>query len=105
LSNFDRDESGWRRETNNATYTASRSVGAINRSDSNPTGHGQRVNADFLGELPLVEPGVPELTNDLIDLGLIATPPRALDVRYPSRSPNSEQIGNHVDHRTLKFDL
>ena len=64
------------------------------------------MDADLLGELPLVEPGVPELTNELIDLGLIATPARALDVIYPSPSPDSKQIGNHGVHRlsiTHKF--
>ncbi len=59
------------------------------------------MNADLLGELPLVEPRVPELTNELIDLGLIATPARALDVMHPSLSPGSKQIGNHGVHRTL----
>jgi hypothetical protein len=59
------------------------------------------VNANLLGELPLVEPGVPELTNELIDLGLVATPARALDVMHPSLSPGSKQIGNHGIHRTL----
>ncbi len=48
-----------------------------------------------------VEPGVPELTNELIDLGLVAAPARALDVMHPSPSPDSEQIGNHGVHRTL----
>jgi hypothetical protein len=59
------------------------------------------VDADLLGELPLVEPGVPELTNELIHLGFIAAPARALDVMHPSLSPDSEQIGNHGVHRTL----
>jgi hypothetical protein len=59
------------------------------------------VDADLLGELPLVEPRVPELTNELIDLGLVAAPARALDVMHPSLSPDSEQIGNHGVHRTL----
>ena len=54
-----------------------------------------------MGELPLVEPGVPELTNELIDLGLIATPARALDVMHPSPSPGLHRIGNHGVHRTL----
>jgi hypothetical protein len=58
-----------------------------------------------LGELPLVEPRVPELTNELIDLGLVAAPARALDVMHPSLSPDSEQIGNHGVHRTLTFVL
>ena len=101
MSDFDRDESGWRRGINNATCTASRLVGAIDRSGSDPTVHGQWVDADLLGKLPLVEPGVPELTNELIDLGLIATPARALDVMHPSLSPGSKQIGNHGVHRTL----
>jgi hypothetical protein len=102
---FDRDESGCRRGINNATCTASRWVGAIDRSGSDPTVHGQWVNANSLGELPLVEPGVPELTNELIDLGLIATPARALDVMHPSLSPGSKQIGNHGVHRTLTLNL
>ena len=59
------------------------------------------MDADLLGELPLVEPRVPELTNELIDLGLVAAPARALDVMHPSLSPDSEQIGNHGVHRTL----
>jgi hypothetical protein len=59
------------------------------------------VDADLLGELSLVEPGVPELTNELIDLGLVATPARALDVMHPSPSPGSKQFGNHGVHRTL----
>jgi hypothetical protein len=59
------------------------------------------VCADLLGKLPLVEPGVPELTDQLIDLGLVATPARALDVMHPSLSPGSKQIGNHGVHRTL----
>jgi hypothetical protein len=33
---------------------------------------------------------------------LIATPARALDVMHPSLSPDSEQIGNHGVHRTLR---
>ena len=49
----------------------------------------------------MVEPGVPELTNELIDLGLIATPARALDVMHPSLSPGLRRIGNHGVHRTL----
>jgi hypothetical protein len=61
------------------------------------------VDADLLGELPLVEPRVPELTNELIDLGLVAAPARALDVMHPSPSPGSKQIGNHGVHRTLTF--
>ena len=68
---------------------------------SDPTVHGQWVDADLLGELPLVEPRVPELTNELIDLGLVAAPARALDVMHPSLSPGSNQIGNHGVHRTL----
>ena len=59
------------------------------------------MDANLLGELPLVEPGVPELTNELIDLGLIATPARALDVMHPSLSPGLHRIGNHGVHRTL----
>ena len=101
MSDFDRDESGWRRGINNATCTASRWVGAINRRGSDPTVHAQWVDANLLGELPLVEPGVPELTNELIDLGLVATPARALDVMHPSLSLGSKQIGNHGVHRTL----
>ena len=101
MSDFDRDESGWRRGIAIATCAASRWVGAIDRRGSDPTVHGQRVDADLLGELPLVEPGVPELTNELIDLGLVATPARALDVMHPSLSPGSKQIGNHGVHRTL----
>ena len=101
LTYFDRDESGWRRGINNAASTASRWVGAIDRSGSDPTVHGQWVEANPLGELPLVEPGVPELTNELIDLGLIATPARALDVMHPSPSPGLHRIGNHGVHRTL----
>ena len=101
MSDFDRDESGCRRGINNATCTASRWVGAIDRSGSDPTVHGQWVDANLLGELPLVEPGVPELTNELIDLGLVAAPARALDVMHPSPSPGLHRIGNHVDHRTL----
>jgi hypothetical protein len=104
LSEFDRDESGWRRGINNATCTGSRWVGAINRSGSDPAVHGQWVDADLLGELSLVEPGVPELTNELIDLGLIATPARALDVMHPSPSPGSKQFGNHGVHRTLTLN-
>ena len=103
MSDFDRDESGWRRGINNAACTASRRVGAIDRSGSDPTVHGQRVDANLLGELPLVEPAVPELTNELIDLGLIATPARALDVMHPSLSPGLHRIGNHGVHRTLTF--
>ncbi len=101
MSDFHRAESGWRRGINPATCAASRWVGAIDRSGSDPTVHGQRVDADLLGELSLVEPGVPELTNELIDLGFIATPARALDVMHPSLSPGSKQIGNHGVHRTL----
>jgi len=101
LSDFDRDESGWRRGIAIATCAASRWVGAIDRRCSDPTVHGQWVDADLLGELPLVEPRVPELTNELIDLGLVAAPARALDVMHPSLSPDSEQIGNHGVHRTL----
>lgn len=63
------------------------------------------MDADLLGELPLVEPRVPELTNELIDLGLVAAPARALDVMHPSLSPDSEQIGNHGVHRTLTRDF
>ena len=63
------------------------------------------MDADLLSELPLVEPGVPELTNELIDLGLVATPARALDVMHPSLSPGSKQIGNHGVHRTLTSDV
>jgi hypothetical protein len=59
------------------------------------------VDANLLGELPLVEPGVPELTHQLIDLGLVTTPATALDVMHPSLSPGSKQIGNHGVHRTL----
>jgi hypothetical protein len=101
LSDFDRDESGWRRGIAIATCAATRWVGAIDRRGSDPTVHGQWVDADLLGELPLVEPRVPELTNELIDLGLVAAPARALDVMHPSLSPDSEQIGNHGVHRTL----
>ena len=101
MSDFDRDESGWRRGIAIATCAASRWVGAIDRSGSDPTVHGQWVDADLLGELPLVEPRVPELTNELIDLGLVAAPARALDVMHSSLSPDSEQIGNHGVHRTL----
>jgi len=101
LSDFDRDESGWRRGIAIATCAATRWVGAIDRRCSDPTVHGQWVDADLLGELPLVEPRVPELTNELIDLGLVAAPARALDVMHPSLSPDSEQIGNHGVHRTL----
>ena len=57
-----------------------------------------------MGELPLVEPRVPELTNELIDLGLVAAPARALDVMHSSLSPDSEQIGNHGVHRTLTYE-
>jgi hypothetical protein len=105
LSYFDRDESGWRRGINNATCAASRWVGAIDRSGSDPTVHGQWVDANLLGEIPLVEPGVPELTNELIDLGFIATPAGTLDVLHPSLSPGSKQIGNHGVHRTLTLNL
>ncbi len=101
MSDFDRDESGWRRGINPATCAASGWVGAIDRSGSDPTVHGQRVDADLWSELPLVEPGVPELTNELIDLGLIAAPARALDVMHPSPSPDLHRIGNHGVHRTL----
>ena len=101
MSDFDRDESGWRRGIAIATCAASRWVGAIDRSGSDPTVHGQRVDANLLGELPLVEPGVPELTHQLIDLGLVTTPATALDVMHPSLSPGSKQIGNHGVHRTL----
>ena len=73
----------------------------MDRSGSDPTVHGQWVDADLLGELPLVEPGVPELTDQLIDLGLVATPARALDVMHPSPSPDLHRIGNHGVHRTL----
>ena len=59
------------------------------------------MDADLLGELPLVEPRVPELTNELIDLGLVAAPARTLDVMHPSLSPGSKQIGNYGIHRTL----
>jgi hypothetical protein len=54
-----------------------------------------------LGELSLVEPRVPELKNELIDLRLIATPARALAVMYPTLCLALHRIGNHVDHRTL----
>ncbi len=101
LSYFDRDKSGWRRGINHATCTASRWGCAIDRRGSNPTGYGQWVDANLLGELPLVEPGVPELTHQLIDLGLVTTPATALDVMHPSLSPGSKQIGNHGVHRTL----
>lgn len=101
MSDFDRDESGWRRGINPATCAASGWVGAIVRSGSDPTVHGQWVDANLLGELPLVEPGVPELTNELIDLGLVAAPARTLDVMHPSLSPGSKQIGNYGIHRTL----
>jgi hypothetical protein len=37
----------------------------------------------------------------LIDLGLVATPARALDVMHPSQSPDLHRIGNHGVHRTL----
>jgi len=103
LSDFDRDESGWRRGIAIATCAATRWVGAIDRRGSDPTVHGQWVDADLLGELPLVEPRVPELTNELIDLGLVAAPAGALDVMHPSLSLDSEQIGNHGVHRTLTF--
>ena len=63
------------------------------------------MDANRLGELSLVEPGVPELQNELIDLGLVATPARALDVIHPSLSPGSKQIGNHGVHRMLTLDL
>lgn len=49
----------------------------------------------------MVEPRLPELPDQLIDLGLVATATRALDVAHPSPSPGSHQIGNHGDHRTL----
>jgi hypothetical protein len=64
-------------------------------------GHGRWVATNLLGELPLVEPGVPELSNELIDLGLVATPARALDVMHPSLSLGTKQVGNHGVHRTL----
>jgi hypothetical protein len=54
-----------------------------------------------LSELQLVEPGVPELPDQLNHLGLIATPARALEVMHPTPSPESEMIENHDDHRTL----
>lgn len=101
MSDFDRDKSRWRRGINHATCAARRWVGAIDRSGSDPTVHGQWVDANLLGELPLVEPGVPELTNELIDLGLVAAPARTLDVMHPSPSPGLHQIGNHGVHRTL----
>ena len=101
LSDFDRDKSRWRRGINHATCAASRWVGAIDRIGSDPTVHGQWVDANLLGELPLVEPGVPELTNELIDLGLVAAPTRTLDVMHPSPSPDLHRIGNHGVHRTL----
>jgi hypothetical protein len=49
----------------------------------------------------MVEPRLPELPDQLIDLGLVATAARALDVVHPAQSPGSHQIGNHGDHRTL----
>jgi hypothetical protein len=88
LSDFDRDELGWRRGINNATCTASRWIGAIDRSGSDPTVHGQWVDANLSGELPLVEPGVPELTNEFIDLGLVATPARHWMTCIPHRRPD-----------------
>jgi hypothetical protein len=63
-------------------------------------GHGQWVDANLLGELPLVEPGVSELTDQLIDLGLVATTVRTLDVMHPAMSRGSHRIGNHGVHRT-----
>ncbi len=91
MSDFDRDKSGSRRGINNATCTGSRWVGAIDRSGSDLTVHGQWVDADLLGKLPPVEPGVPELTDQLIDLGLIAPSARALVVMHPS--PSLVQFG------------
>ncbi len=57
--------------------------------------------ADLLSELPLVEPGVREIKNELIHLGLVATLSRVLDVMNLSLSPGSKQIGNDEVHRTL----
>lgn len=54
-----------------------------------------------LSELQLVEPGVPELPDQLNDLGLIATPASSLEVMHPTPSPESEKLENHDEHRTI----
>ena len=53
----------------------------------------------------MVEPRVPELPDQLIDLGLVTTAARTLDVVHPAQSPGSDRIGNHGDHRTLTLNL
>jgi hypothetical protein len=56
-----------------------------------------------LGKLPILEPRLPELPDQLIDLGLVATAARTLDVVHPAPSRGSDRIGNHGDYRTLTF--
>jgi hypothetical protein len=52
--------------------------------------------------IPFLTP-FPELPDQLIDFGLVATAARRLDVVHPAPSPDSHRIGNHGDHRTLTF--
>jgi hypothetical protein len=84
-----------------ATCAASGWVGAIDRNGSDPTSHGQWVDTDLLGKLLMVEPRVPELPDQLIDLGLVATAARTLDVVHPALSRGTHRIENHGVHRTL----
>ena len=53
----------------------------------------------------LVEPRDPKLPDQLIDLRLVATATRELDIAHPARSPGSHRIGKYRDHHTLTFQL
>jgi hypothetical protein len=76
-------------------------VGTIDQSGSDTPNHGQRMDANLLGEILLVEPRAPALTNELINLWLIAMPATTLDVMHHTPSPNLHRVGNHGVHRTL----
>jgi len=53
----------------------------------------------------LKPPRVPELTDQLIDLGSVATAARTLDVEHSALSPGSDRIGNHGVRRTLTLEV
>jgi hypothetical protein len=63
------------------------------------------MDVDLLCKFPLAQSGVPEATDQLIDLGLIAPSTRALVVMHPSSSLASDRIGNHGVHRTPTMRL
>jgi hypothetical protein len=102
---LDGNKPGWRRGGDFATGTADWWLGCIERNGSYPTSHGQWVDTDLLTKLPMVEPRVPELPDQLIDLGSVATAARALDIMHPALSPGSDRIENQRDYRTLRLGL